>query len=88
MSENQHNWIAWARTLQRWGLKEATATVLETAGSLNMLVAQLLYLGQPLLSGTLYSGSLNSFAQLLENPSDRKEFASFLSEASPRGTGA
>ena len=86
MSENQPIWINWARALQRWGMREGVASALEAAGSLNVLFAQLLYLSQPLLSGTVSAYSLHALAQVLENPTDRREFVSFLKEAPTRGT--
>lgn len=88
MSEDQKYWNAWARTLQMWGIKNTAASVIESAGSLGMLFAQLLYLSQPLLSGTIPSGSIQEIAQVLENPTQRKEFAAFLREAPSSGTGA
>jgi hypothetical protein len=88
MSEDQRNWIAWARVLQRWGINDVTASLLESAGSLGMLFAQVLYISQPLLSGTIFSRSIQAFAQVLENPISRKELASFLRKASSSGTGA
>jgi hypothetical protein len=88
MSENQPVWINWARALQRWGIREGVASVLEAAGSLSVLFAQILYLSQPLLSGIVSSHSLHAFAQILENPKDRQEFVSFLREAPTHGTGA
>jgi hypothetical protein len=87
MSEDQQNWITWARTLQKWGLRETAASLLDSAGSLSILLAQILYLSQPLLSGTISSHSLQAFAQVLENPVDRKEFVSFLRETSSHATG-
>ena len=87
MSENQPIWINWARALQRWGMREGFASALEAAGPLSILFAQVLYLSQPLLSGTILSHSLHAFAHVLENPSDRREFISFLRETSTRGTG-
>jgi hypothetical protein len=88
MSENQQNWINWARTLQRWGIKEGVASLLETIGSLGILAAQIVYLSQPLFSGVLPSSSLHSVAQVLENPNDRREFISFLREKPTGGSGA
>jgi hypothetical protein len=81
MVENQHIWSSWACTLQRWGVKAGVATLLESAGSLTVLFAQVLYLSQPLLSGAVSSHSLQALAQVLENPIDRREFVSFLREA-------
>jgi hypothetical protein len=69
-------------------MKETAASLLEAMGSLGMLAAQILYLSQPLLSGTISPGSLQAVAQILENPTQRKEFASYLREAPSGGTGA
>jgi hypothetical protein len=88
MDENQSTWDSWARALQRWGIRKAAASLLEAAGSLSVLVAQVLYLSQPLLSGAVSSRSLQAFAQVLENPVDKREFISFLREAPTSGTGA
>ncbi len=88
MDKNQPIWISWARTLQHWGIKEGVAYFLETAGSLSVLLAQLLYLSQPVLSGAVSSHSLRAIAQVLENPADRREFISFLREAPTSGTSA
>jgi hypothetical protein len=85
MDENQQIWTSWARALQRWGIKDGAASLLETAGSLTVLFAQVLYLSQPLLSSAVSSRSLHAFAQVLENPIDRREFVSFLREAPTSG---
>jgi hypothetical protein len=80
MSENRPIWINWARTLQNWGINKGVASLLESAGSFGVLVAQLLYIGQPLLSGALPPRSLTIFASVLENPADRQEFVMLLRE--------
>ena len=81
MDENQQIWIRWASILQRWGIKDGVASLLETTGSLPVLFAQVLYISQPLLSGAVPSRSIDALAQVLENPSNRREFVSFLREA-------
>jgi hypothetical protein len=88
MSENQQNWKDWARTLQHWGIKDGMASLLEITGSLGILLAQIVYLSQPLLSGTLSSSSLLAFARVLENPDDRRKFITFLRETPTSGTNA
>jgi hypothetical protein len=88
MSENQQNWIDWARTLHRWKAENGVAALLEIAGSLNVLLAQLLYISQPMLSGAVSSNSLHSIARVLEDPDDRRQFIALLREASARGTSA
>jgi hypothetical protein len=88
MSENQQNWMDWARTLQRWGIKGGLASLLEITGSLGILLAQMVYLIQPMLSGALPSSSLLAFAQVLENPDDRRKFITFLRETPTSDTSA
>jgi hypothetical protein len=88
MSENQQNWEVWARMLQRWGITETAAFLLEASGSMSVLVAQVIYLGQPLLSGVVSAVSLQSLAHLLENPAERQAFATFLRENASGGTAA
>jgi len=85
MSEYQESWLYWARVLQRWGIKNGVATLLEIAGSLTMVMAQILYLFQPTLSGAVSSSSLRAIARILESPDDRLEFITFLRKATPGG---
>ena len=66
----------------------AVASLLEITGSLGVLLAQIVYLSQPLLSGAISSSSLLAFAQVLENPDDRREFITFLRETPTSGTSA
>ena len=80
MSENRPIWINWARTLQHWGIHKGVASLLESAGTFGVLLAQLLYLSQPLLSGAFPSQSLAVFVGVLENPADRQEFVMLLRE--------
>ncbi len=87
MSENQQNWTSWARALEHWGIKGGVALLIEAAGSLNVLLAQALYLSQPLLSGSISTSSINSLAHILENPRDRSEFITFLREVPAGGPG-
>jgi len=86
MNENQSIWINWSRAFRQWGISEGVASVLEGSGSLSLLAAQILYLSQPLLSGVITARSLQAFAQILENPAEKRAFVSFLREAPFSGT--
>ena len=88
MDENQTHWINWSRVLHRWGISGDVASILEGSGSLSFLAAQMLYLSQPLLSGVVSVHSLRAFARVLEDPSERRAFVSYLREAPLSGTGA
>ncbi len=78
MSENLPSWHIWARTLQQWGIEKGVASALEASGSLSILFAQLLYVGQPLLSGVVSSHSIGSLARMLESSEERQEFINLL----------
>jgi len=86
MVEDRQMWANWARILQWWGLKEPIASFLESAGALNVILAQVVYISQPLFSGVVNPGSLDNFAQVLEDPATRTEFVSYLKEAPISGS--
>lgn len=81
ISVNRQYWRGWAAALSRWGMQDAAAALLEAAGPLNLLAAQLLYLGQPLLGSANRQGGLGALAQLLEEPAQTREFIGLLREA-------
>jgi hypothetical protein len=84
MTANEQIWASWATTLRRWGLQNWAAAVLEAAGPLTILGAQVVYLGQPILSGVMPKSGLNALSNLLENQQQVQAFAAFLKEQ-PRG---
>jgi hypothetical protein len=81
MNEDRHTWRVWADTLHRWGVKEWAASWLEAAGPLNLLLAQVVYLGQPVVAHFVTSGSLEALAQVLEEPTQTKAFVTYLRES-------
>ena len=78
MEQTPHIWHTWEETLNRWGLKGFIATFLEALGPLNVLGAQLVYVGQPFLTPFLPEGHLDALADLLENPQKTQAFVSVL----------
>ena len=63
--------------LRRQGLAGLTAWVLEAAGPLNLLGAQLLYIGQPFLPASGGNG-LRALAQMLEQDEEVRAFTALL----------
>jgi hypothetical protein len=53
MESNQHIWRVWVEKAHRWGFEDEIATLLEAAGPLTTLGAQMIYLAQPFLSPVL-----------------------------------
>lgn len=80
MGENRQFWSAWAHFLHRWNLQGAASILLETAGPLTVILAQLVYFGQPFAPGP----QGQALAQMLENRQEGKAFAAFLREEESR----
>ncbi len=55
------------------------AALLDAGGPLNIIAAQLVIAGQPLL-GSNHAGPWTALADLLENPDQARQFATFLRE--------
>jgi hypothetical protein len=62
---------------------EPFADLLESTGPLKLLFAQLVYLGQPLLSGG-NTQKWQAFASLLENEAESRSFAAFIRKEEAR----
>ena len=74
-------WLVWARSLQRLGITEWVASLLEMAGPLTILGAQVFYIGQPLIGRVLPDNHLDELGMLLEDSARTQEFVNFLREA-------
>ena len=83
MVTDQHIWHTWAHNLHRWGVAEWVATLLEAAGPITLLVAQLVYLVQPLASNTVAENHLQALVEMLEEPNNTQRFAAYLREGFP-----
>ncbi len=78
VNSDQQIWQVWHETLQRWGLDDLTALILDALGPLNLLGAQVVYLSQPFLGQLLPEGHWDTLAEVLENPAQTKAFSAFL----------
>ncbi len=82
MNADQHMWRVWASAIRQWGLQNWVATMLEAAGPVTILGAQVVYFGQPLLGLALPKGHLEAVARMLEEPTHTRAFVDLLREAS------
>ena len=73
-------WQSWIDQIHKWGIGEFTATFLEASEPLNLLAAQILFMGQPLLKGTRAEDDLLALAHMLEDPDETISFAANLRE--------
>ncbi len=77
--ETRHEiWQAWNRHLEKWGLQNFTAWLLEAFKPVNFLVAQLVYIGQPFLVLVAPRDHTDTLARLLEEPEEMHAFIHFL----------
>ncbi len=76
MQIQRTEWKKWAETLDRFKLKGLTIWLLEAGQPLAILGAQALYFGQPFFG----RDNFNSLAHLLEDETQTRTFAAFLSK--------
>ncbi|MCC6148117.1 MAG: hypothetical protein IT308_11180 [Anaerolineaceae bacterium] len=75
---DQSLWIRWAQFLHRWNLEDSAALLLEAAGPLNFIAAQVLYAGEPLLGGMMQPGEWQAAAKMLEDRAASRSFVALL----------
>lgn len=78
VQSKHHIWETWAKKLHRWGLEEFAAWLLEATGPVNLIGAQVVYLGQPVLEPLLPAGHVQALAHILEQPEETQAFVDFL----------
>ena len=77
MEATRAYWPVWMDILRRQGLADLAAWALEAAGPLNILGAQVLYIGQPFVPEATSQG-LRALAYLLEQEDEARAFAALL----------
>ena len=80
MDNNRHIWDVWAKFLHQWGVQNITVNLLESLGSLAVLGAQVVYLGQPLFGSAGAGSHLTALASMLEDTHERHAFVDYLRE--------
>jgi hypothetical protein len=71
-------WKNWAELLKKKGLDGPAAALIEAAGPLNLVLAQLVYFSQPFLGRMGPGGQWKALAQMLEDRESSHSFAAFL----------
>jgi hypothetical protein len=71
--------------LQRWGLADLVAFLLDGGGPLTLITAQLFYVGQPIfghstVASSMPEGHIQAIANMMENHEEAQAFAAFLRE--------
>jgi hypothetical protein len=84
MQKGRSFWPVWARFLHQWGLTEIAAVLLEAAGPLNLLFAQVVYAGRPFWGLGAREDGMTALANLFESQEESQSFAAFLREETTR----
>jgi hypothetical protein len=71
-------WTQWADSLKKWGMEGFAAWALEAGAPLGLLGAQLIYIGQPLVSPLIPFEKTTALAGLLEDRTQARAFIDFL----------
>jgi hypothetical protein len=77
MNSLRAHWPEWTEALRRRGLDGFAAWLLEAGGPINLIGAQLLYIGQPFLTPGA-TESIHALANLLEEEDEARAFAALL----------
>ena len=77
MSSLRANWPEWTEALRRRGLDGFAAWLLEAGGPINIIGAQLLYIGQPFISPQANQG-FQALVNLLEEEDEARAFTALL----------
>lgn len=81
MESNQENLLGLVRYLKKRNLHRPAAAMLEAINPINFLLAQLIYVGQPLLSGIFSTDEMSSLAEMLEDSNKSSALVDLLREA-------
>ncbi len=82
MQKDRSFWPEWAQVLRQWGLTELVAALLEAAGPLSVLLAQMVFASQPLFDQVVPQERITALASLFEDQEESRSFAAFIREES------
>jgi len=82
MQKDRSFWPEWSRFLQQSGLTEMVAALLDAAGPLSVLVAQMVYATRPFLGQIVSADRLQALTDLFEDQEESRSFAAFIREES------
>ncbi len=83
MADTHAYWSQWAHKLQGMGVSGLAAALLDGAGSLRLLVAQLVHAGTPFIGSESAGSQWQALAAMLEDSDEAQQFVSFLREEDP-----
>ena len=80
MQDSRSYWSRWADKLHILGVSDLAAALLDGAGSLRLLAAQLVHASTPFIGSAAAADQWQALASLLEDKDTAQQFVSFLRE--------
>ena len=80
MRDPRSYWSRWAEKLEVLGVSDLAAALLDGAGSLRLLAAQLVHASTPFIESSAAADQWQALASLLEDKIAAQQFVSFLRE--------
>jgi len=80
MVDTHAYWSRWAQKLQSLGVSGLAAALLDGAGPLRLLAAQLVHAGTPFIGSESTGSQWQALAAMLEDKDEAGQFVSFLRE--------
>ena len=80
MPSDRSFWPEWARLLHQWGVRDVVIVLLEAASPVHLVLANLVYAGQPFFNQWVAGERVRALANLFEDQDESKSFAAFLRE--------
>jgi hypothetical protein len=80
MPSDRSFWPEWARFLHQWGVSEIAVVLLDAAGPVHLILANLVYAGQPFFRPWIPGERVQALASLFEDQEESRSFAAFLRE--------
>lgn len=75
MQADRSYWPAWAHFLNRWGMAEMAAFLLDAAGPFAIIFAQIIRAGKPFFTS---ENAVPALTDLLEDRDESQQFAAYL----------
>jgi hypothetical protein len=80
MQSDRSFWPEWAHFLQQRGLSDLAAGLFTAAAPLHLLLAQLVFAGEPFLKHMMPEEHVRALESLFEDQSEGRSFAAFIRE--------
>ena len=73
-------WLKWSNFLHHWGLDAHAGILIDAAGPLRLLMAQVVMIAEPFLRMNTDRGDWSAVVKIFEDPEESESFTRFLNK--------